>query len=182
MSSAAARRRPLHSLPPNETLEINSGLSLSPRLKLLLTFFRSDPAVKPVDEWKLRLSLLDFLRSSLSLSIPDEDLLIRKRSDLHKRKRNEPVAFGTLYVRELGFFKSKNTRDEDREEDDDEELLRRKFLNWRSSVVDRLAGIELNLEGVKFKMNVEIPPSDDFEKMEESWKKFYAGSQKVLDF
>ncbi|XP_073104124.1 uncharacterized protein [Elaeis guineensis] len=175
-SATARRRRPLHSLPPTEILEIGSGLSLCPRLKLLLTFFRADPAVKPIDEWKLRLSLLDFLRSSLSLSVPDDDLLIRKRSDLHKRKRNEPVAFGTLYVRELGFLKSKTTREEDRDEEDDEELLQRKFLNWRSSVVERLAGIELNLEGVKFEMSVEIPSSDDFEKMEESWKKFYAGN------
>ncbi|XP_074589314.1 uncharacterized protein LOC141845164 isoform X1 [Curcuma longa] len=175
-TSAAARRRSLNSLGPTETLEIGGGLALSPRVKLLLTFFRSDPAVKPIDEWKLKVALLDFLRSSpLSLSIPDEDLLLHRRPDLHKRKRDEPVATGTLYVRDLGFLKVKN--EQGREED--ERASRKIFLDWRSSFVDRLAGIDLNLEGVKFKMSVEIPPADDFEQLKKLWEDCYAS--KFLD-
>lgn len=175
-TSAAARRRSLNSLGPTETLEIGGGLALSPRVKLMLTFFRSDPAVKPIDEWKLKVALLDFLRSSpLSFSIPDEDLLLRRRPDLHKRKRDEPVATGTLYVRNLGFLEVKN--EQGREVD--ERARRKIFLDWRTSFVDRLAGIDLNLEGVKFKMSVEIPPADDFEQLKKLWEDCYAS--KFLD-
>lgn len=175
-TSAAARRRSLNSLGPTETLEIGGGLALSPRVKLMLTFYRSDPAVKPIDEWKLKVALLDFLRSSpLSFSIPDEDLLLRRRPDLHKRKRDEPVATGILYVRNLGFLEVKN--EQGREED--ERARRKIFLDWRSSFVDRLAGIDLNLEGVKFKMSVEIPPADDFEQLKKLWEDCYAS--KFLD-
>uniref|UniRef100_A0A0D9YB79 Uncharacterized protein n=1 Tax=Oryza glumipatula TaxID=40148 RepID=A0A0D9YB79_9ORYZ len=49
-----------------------------------------------------------------------------------------------------------------------------KYLQWRSSLVEKLAGIELNLERVKFRMSVEIPPSDDFRAMKKSWENFYA--------
>ncbi|RRT48793.1 hypothetical protein BHM03_00060896, partial [Ensete ventricosum] len=176
-SSSSARRRRLQYLSPTEALEIGGGgLSLSPRVKLLLTLFRSDPAVKPIDEWKLKVALLDFLRSHpLSLSVPDDDLVIRRRPDLHKRKRDEPVASGTLYVRDLGFLKSEN-REGDEE---DEEASRKRFLDWRSTFVDRLAGIDLNLEGVKFKMTVEIPPADDFELMKKSWEDYY--TSQLLD-
>ncbi|GLT93588.1 hypothetical protein SLE2022_113760 [Rubroshorea leprosula] len=35
-------------------------------------------------------------------------------------------------------------------------------------------GIEMNLEGVKYKLSVEIPISDDFERMKKDWEEFYA--------
>ncbi|KAH0463871.1 hypothetical protein IEQ34_006657 [Dendrobium chrysotoxum] len=171
MNSTGSRRRPLRSLPPTEAIEIGYALSLAPRLKLLLTFFRSDPAVKPVDEWQLKLSLLDFLRSALSLTVPDEDLVLRKRPDLHKRKRDEPVASGTLCIRDFDFIKHKRRGDDD---DDTDEVLEKKFLDWRASFLDRLSGIELNLEGVKFRMTVEVPPSDDYEAMKRLWEDYYA--------
>lgn len=41
-------------------------------------------------------------------------------------------------------------------------------------MVERLGGIELNLEGLRFRMEVEIPPSDDFERMKRSWEDCYA--------
>ncbi|KAJ6814830.1 A-kinase anchor protein 17A isoform X1 [Iris pallida] len=142
-----------------------NSLSLSPRLKLLLTFFRSDPAVRPIDEWQLRNSLLRFLSlPPLSLSVPDDDLLLKKRSDLHKRKRDEPVATGTLYVRELGFLKKKKYGDCGDEW--------KRFAEWREGVVTTLEGLELNLEGVGFEMRVEVPEGDDFEKTKRSWEDF----------
>jgi len=49
-----------------------------------------------------------------------------------------------------------------------------KYFEWRSSLVEKLEGIELNLEGVKFRMTVEIPPSDDFRVMKKSWEDFYS--------
>lgn len=181
MSAAAAAaaatktlRRPLKYLDPTETLEIGHGLSLTPRLKLLLTFFRADQTVRPLDEWKLKQALLSFIRSPpLSLSqVPDDDLLLHRLPDLHKRKRDEAIATGTLYVRDLSFLKRTDRESADRENGEDE-ALRKKYLDWRGSVVERLSGIELNIEGVKFKMTLEVPVSDDFENMKKSWKEFY---------
>lgn len=168
-------RRPLRSLPPTETLEIGHALSLSPRVKLLLTFFRADPTVRPLDDWKLKNALLSFLRSPpLSLSqVPDDDLLLHRLPDQHKRKRDEAVATGTLYIRDLCFLQPADRVTADRE-NGEEEILRKRFLDWRASVVERLSGIELNIEGVKFKMTLDIPANDDFEKMKKSWEEFYA--------
>nr|DAD41520.1 TPA_asm: hypothetical protein HUJ06_015843 [Nelumbo nucifera] len=172
--------RPLKSLPPTETLEIGSGLSLVPRVKLLLTIYRSDPSVKPIDEWQLKRALIDFLKNSLSVSltVPEEDLDIRRFKDLKKRKREDPVASGTLYVRDLGFLSktSKNKQNLTYEDDEEEnvEVLEKKFFDWKRSLVDRLDGIELNLEGVKFRLNVSIPPCDDFEGLKKAWEDFYA--------
>ncbi|MQL70203.1 hypothetical protein Taro_002514 [Colocasia esculenta] len=182
MRKQGSRRRPLQALPPTETLELGvAGLSLSPHLKLLLTFFRTDPSVRPVDEWQLRRALLGFLREPLALSVPEEDLLVHKRPDLHKRKREEPVASGTLFVRDLGFLKKNDDKykgsvvgGQGSEEGEDVEGLRKKFLEWRDGFVGRLDGIELNLEGVKFRLGVEMPPSEDFDRLKKSWEDFYA--------
>ncbi|KAL5988231.1 hypothetical protein ACLOJK_035994 [Asimina triloba] len=155
-------------LAPTETLDLDAGLSLSPRLKLLLTFYRSDPSVKPIDEWHLKRSLLDFLTSSLSIAVPEDDLHIQRSKDLKKRKREDPVASGTLYVRDLSFLKNKEETNGGVDEED------KQFVRWRKSVVGRLEGIELNLEGVKFNLTVTVPASDDFELLKESWEEFYA--------
>ncbi|KAI7992422.1 hypothetical protein LOK49_LG12G03060 [Camellia lanceoleosa] len=40
-------------LRPTETLEIENGLSLVPRMKLLLTIHCADHSVKPLDEWHI---------------------------------------------------------------------------------------------------------------------------------
>ncbi|KAI8010964.1 Homeobox-leucine zipper protein REVOLUTA [Camellia lanceoleosa] len=45
-------------LRPTETLEIENGLSLVPRMKLLLTIHCADHSVKPLDEWQLKRSSL----------------------------------------------------------------------------------------------------------------------------
>lgn len=159
------------SVSPIEALDLSHGLSLSPRLKLDLTFFRSDPAVKRVDEWQLKVSLLSFLRSStsLALSVPDEDLSVKKRPDLHKRKRDDPVAVGTLYVRDLGFLKKKQKW----RSEDEEAAIEERFGEWKREVVEKLGGIELNIEGVGFEMRVEIPKEEDFERVKQSWEEFY---------
>ncbi|XP_077233830.1 ZCW7 isoform X2 [Tasmannia lanceolata] len=168
--------RPLQFHPATETLELENGLSLIPRLKLLLTIFRSDPSVKPINEWHLKRSILDFLKTSLSisLSIPEEDLHLHKSTDLKKRKREDPVASGSLYIRDLGFLKNKNKNTLFSDEDEgDPKVLEKRFLEWRSSVLNRMDGIELNLEGVKFRLTASIPNSDDFDRLKESWEEFY---------
>ncbi|XP_062188444.1 uncharacterized protein LOC133891722 isoform X2 [Phragmites australis] len=166
MSAAAAALR------PTEPLPLPSGLSLAPRLKLLLTFFRADLTVRPLDEWQLKSALLAFLRDPpLSLTLlPDSDLSVRRLPDLQKRRREEPVASGVLHVRDLSFLRPRDGEAEEVTPEQEEE----KYFEWRGSLVEKLAGIELNLEGVKFRMSVEIPPSEDFRAMRKSWEDFYS--------
>ncbi|ONK76335.1 uncharacterized protein A4U43_C03F26520 [Asparagus officinalis] len=163
---------------PIDPRDLSNGLTLFPRLKLVLIFHRSDPAVKPIDEWQIKLSLLSFLRSSpLCLSIPDEnDLSIKKRPDLHKRKIEDPVAFGNLYVRDLGFLRKKRMRVWVEEESNDEEMILKRFLEWREDVLRQLGGVELNIQGVGFDMTAELPKEEDFEGMKRSWEDFYRNS------
>ncbi|XP_062190399.1 uncharacterized protein LOC133893404 isoform X2 [Phragmites australis] len=170
MSAAAAAPR------PTEPLPLPSGLSLSPRLKLLLTFFRGDLTVRPFDEWQLKSALLAFLRDPpLSLPLlPDSDLSVRRLPDLQKRRREEPVASGVLHVRDISLLRPQTRKGDGEAEEVTREQEEEKYFEWRSSLVERLAGIELNLEGVKFRMSIEIPPSDDFKAIKKSWENFYS--------
>ncbi|XP_039052505.1 uncharacterized protein LOC120194187 [Hibiscus syriacus] len=166
--------RPLETLLPTETLEIENALSLVPRVKLNLTFHPALPSVsKPIDEWQLKRALIDFLKSSLSVpvTVPEEDLQIKRLKDLKKRKRDEPVAHGALFIRDLGFLSS---RKKSEETEDDVKELEKKFLDWRSYVAEKMDGIELNLEGVEYNLAVEIPVSDDFETMKKDWEELHA--------
>ncbi|TVU03946.1 hypothetical protein EJB05_50502 [Eragrostis curvula] len=170
MSSAAAAA----GLRPTEPSPLPNGISLAPRLKLLLTFFRADLTVRPLDEWQLKSALLAFLRDPpLSLPVvPDSDLSVRRLPDLQKRRREEPVATGVLHVRDLAFLRPRKGDGEAEEMTPEQE--EKKYFEWRRSLVEKLADIELNLEGVKFRMTVEIPPSDDFRAMKKSWEDFYS--------
>ncbi|MCD9643732.1 hypothetical protein HAX54_031401 [Datura stramonium] len=161
--------RPLNSLRPTETLELESGLSLVPRIKLLLTVYRADKSVSPIDEWKFKRSLIDYIKSLFSITVPEEDLEIRRFKDLNKRKREEPVARGRLFVHDLGFLSKVIDETEDNVERAD-----KKFLEWRRGFVEKLDGIELNLEGTKFKLNAAVPGSDDFEGMKKEWEEIIA--------
>ncbi|KAJ8541196.1 hypothetical protein K7X08_002012 [Anisodus acutangulus] len=161
--------RTLNTLRPTETLELESGLSLIPRIKLLLTIYRADKSVSPIDEWKFKRSLIEYIKSSFSITIPEEDLEIRKFKDLNKRKREEPVARGRLFVHELGFLAKVIDETEYNVEKAD-----KKFLEWRRVFVEKLNGIELNLEGIKFQLNVAVPVGDDFEGMKKEWEEINA--------
>ncbi|XP_065880434.1 uncharacterized protein [Euphorbia lathyris] len=164
--------RSFDSLSPTETLEIENGLSLVPRVKLILTVYPSvsASATKPIDEWKLKRALTDFLKTSLSVSIvvPDEDLEIKRYKDLKKRKRDDSVAHGALCFRDLGFLRN------EKEKEEDLKVLEKKFLDWRKYIVEKMDGIELNLEGYRYKLSVAVPETDDFEGMKKAWQEFYA--------
>ncbi|PIA29358.1 hypothetical protein AQUCO_06000015v1 [Aquilegia coerulea] len=174
-------RASLSSVTPTETLEIENGLSLVPRLKLVLTIYRSDLSVNPIDEWQFKNSLLDYLKNSISISyiIPEEDLIVHKYKDLKKRKREDPVAYGVLYVRDLGFLNRNKFNKEYEDEVKKKKVdLEKKFVEWRDSFVEKLDGIELSLKGVKFKLNVKIPKTDDFELLKKFWEEYYAFNSK----
>jgi arginine/serine-rich splicing factor 17 len=90
---------------------------------------------KPVDKWKVKLTLIDFFKTSLSVSVtvPEEDLEIQPLGDLKKRKHKDPVAQGSLSIRDLGFLNQstrKNNAEEEKE--DDAKVLEEKFLDWRN--------------------------------------------------
>lgn len=187
LTAVAHQRRPrttekamgtksLDSLRPTETLEIENGLTLVPRVMLNLTIFPSETAsvTKPIDEWQLKRALIDFLKTSfhVPITVPEEDLHIKRFKDLKKRKRVDPVAGGTIFIRDLGFLNNKN--------EDDLEVLDKKFLDWKSLLVEKMDGIELNLEGVKFRLGVAIPATDDFQGMKKDWEDFYAFGNRGL--
>ncbi|KAK7291056.1 hypothetical protein RIF29_05919 [Crotalaria pallida] len=157
-------------LRPTQPLEIDNGLTLVPRVKLNLTIYPSTPQTltNPIDEWKMKRALLDFLHSSShrnnSLSLPDEDLTVKRLRDLKKRKREDPVAAGTLHIWDLGFL----------EKGLEGGSVEERLLEWRKGLVEKMDGIELNLEGVRFRLEVSVPVSDDFEGMKKSWEEFYA--------
>lgn len=168
--------RSLEDLSPTETLDIENGLSLVSRVKLCLTIHPLVPSVsKAIDEWQLKRSLIDFLKNSLfpSVTVAEEDILVRRHKDLKKRKRKEPVAHGSLFIRDLGFLDSKKRKNKD-DGERDVKGLEKKFLDWRSVLVEKMNGIELNLEGVKYNLTVELPISDDFNRLKKDWEEFYA--------
>ncbi|KAL7205264.1 hypothetical protein ACSBR2_018240 [Camellia fascicularis] len=159
-----------------KTLEIENGLSLVPRVKLFLTIHHVDHFIKPLDEWQLKRSLTDFLKSSFSLTVPEDDIIVRRFKDLKKRKRDDPVAHDALFICDLGFL-SKLSRSEilhGIDGEDDVKELEKKFLDWRRSVVDKTDGIELNLEGVKFRLTASVSKSDDFDGMRKEWEELNA--------
>jgi arginine/serine-rich splicing factor 17 len=170
---------PLETLSPIETLEIENGLSLVPRVKLNFTVHPSLPssATKPIDEWKLKRSLIEFAKTSLSITIPADDLEIRRFKDVKKRKRDDPVAHGSLSIRDLGFLNSKKRNEE---ESEDLKILGKKFRDWRDTVVEKMDQMEVNLQGEKYRLSVAVPESDDFEGMKKLWEEFYAFANKGL--
>ncbi|GAB2269638.1 hypothetical protein Dimus_004563 [Dionaea muscipula] len=174
-------------IPPTEAISISNGLTLTPRIKILLTVFRADTTASTLDEWKLKHSLISFFKSSsTSPALPplsEDDLFIRRFRDLKKRKREDPVARGSLIIRDLGFIKDRACRfkgdtggdvDADDAADAFWVLEEKKLLQWRRMLVEKMDGMEVNLEGAKFRLSAALPDSDDFEKMKKEWEEFFA--------
>lgn len=164
-----SHRKALDSVLPTETFELDSGLSLVPRIKLNLTIYRADKSVSPIDEWKLKRSLSDYLKTFHSISVAEEEIRIQKYKDLKKRKREDPVARGSLFILDFGSF-LKGAFGSLSEEG----VVEEKFLEWRKGIVEKMDGIELNLEGIKFKLSVVLPLFDDFEGMKKKWEEVAA--------
>ncbi|RYR06131.1 hypothetical protein Ahy_B06g085923 [Arachis hypogaea] len=101
-----------------------------------------------------------------SLAIPEDDLGVKRVRDLKKRKREEPVASGTLRIWNPEFVEE--------EDEEGEGVVEKRVWEWRKRLVEKMNVIELNLEGVKFKLDVAVPDSDDFEAMKKDWEQFFA--------
>lgn len=90
---------------------------------------------------------------------------MKRLKDLKKRKREDPVAAGTVRIWDLGSLE-----------------LEDEFLEWRKGLVEKMNGVELNLEGVRFRVAVDVPLSDDFQGMKKAWQEFYAFQNRGLFF
>lgn len=112
------------------------------------------------------------------MTISEEDIVVRRHKDLKKRKREEAVAHGSLFIRDLGFLEGKKRKKKKEEGEGDGERdvkgLEKKFLDWRKVLVEKMNGIELNLEGVKYSLSVVLPVCDDFEMLKKDWEEFFA--------
>ncbi|CAM8977577.1 unnamed protein product [Rhodiola kirilowii] len=141
----ATRPLEMDTLPPTEALEIEKR----PHARSSPTDTAS--STKLIDEWKLSQTLIEFLKTSFSVPIivPEEDVRIKRFKDLKKRKREDPMAKGTIFVRDLGFVKSSLKKYESIGEKDDE-------------------------EGSKYKLSVSMPKSDDFDGMVKEWDEMQA--------
>ncbi|PKI46942.1 hypothetical protein CRG98_032641 [Punica granatum] len=172
------------SVSPIEPLDIENGLTLLPRVRLNLAVHPASPAqTKPVDDWQLKRALLDYLKNSLSVSlaVPEEDVDVRRLKDLKKRKRDEPLASGSLVIRDLGFLKETKRSSFDEDEATKEgavRILEKKYTEWRKYLVGKMDGLELNFGGVKFKLSASLPASDDFEGMKKEWEEHFAFSNR----
>eukprot|EP00250_Pteridium_aquilinum_P002174 c12373_g1_i1 orf=572-2257(-) len=146
-----------------EAVELgHGGLSLVPRLRVLLSFARADLSVRPLDEWQLRQSLLSFLRDSLAISVSDKDLSLHKHKNPHKRRSDDALASGVLYIWDIQALmgEGRNHR-----EDADTMLQQKEGL-----IIDKLTGVELNLGGLKLRCHARPEDRDDFFSLKRSWQ------------
>ena len=146
-------------IPPTTSLQIDKDLTLLPRIKLNLTIHPST-LTSSIDQFQLKNSLLTFLHTSKTLPypLPEEDLIFKRfHKDPKKRKRDEPLVYGTLHIWNLTFLESKND-----------------VVETRNRLVEKMNGIEMNLLGVKFRLEVGVSDCDDFEFMKKGWEEFYA--------
>lgn len=149
-------------IPPTSPIQIDKDLTLLPRIKLNLTIHPSNPSslTSQIDQFQLKSSLLTFLQTSKTLPfpLPEEDLIFKRfHKDPKKRKRDEPLVYGTLHIWNLTFLESKND-----------------VVETRNRLVEKMNGIEMNLLGVKFRLEVSVSDCDDFEFMKKGWEEFYA--------
>ncbi|KAL5163662.1 hypothetical protein HKD37_07G020512 [Glycine soja] len=152
----------------SKLLEIENGLRLVPRVKLNLTVYPSTPLTlsHPIDEWKMKRALIDFLHSSHSLTLPEDE-------DLQKRKRDNPEgALGRGRVEAAWCHSSRKGKELCSMEGGRREARYKEcgFGSYGEGIyrcarsyypvlvcslfqlTEKLNEIELNLEGVKFKL------------------------------
>jgi arginine/serine-rich splicing factor 17 len=72
------------------------------------------------------------------------------------------LAHGSLFIHNLGFLNQSTRKNNAEEEEEDAKVLEEKFLDWRKHTMEQMDGMELNLKGFKYKLNVIIPASDGF--------------------
>lgn len=53
-------------------------------------------------------------------------------------------------------------------------MVEKKFVECRKVLVEKMDGMEANLEGVRFRVSVTVPVSDDFERLKKDWEEFFA--------
>ncbi|KAH7290617.1 hypothetical protein KP509_30G057300 [Ceratopteris richardii] len=157
---------PSSSLSRCEAVELgHRGLSLVPRLRILLSFTRADLSVRPLDEWQLRQTLLSFLHDSLSISVSEKDLALHKHKNPQKRRSDEALASGVLYIWDVQAL----VGDVRIHKENADSILHEK----EHIIINKLTGLELNLGNLRLRCHARPEDRDDFSALKQSWNVAY---------
>ncbi|KAJ7536882.1 hypothetical protein O6H91_12G086600 [Diphasiastrum complanatum] len=153
---------------PLDTVELDYGLRLLPRLQFQLIFMRADRSVKAVDEWHLKEAIKALLKNSIRVSVADSDLVLQKEREPQKKRREEPVAIGVLFVWDIEGLLRQERRWEDAGKN------ARQAVEWsKSFITNKLQGVELNVSGLKLRCEVCAEDQDGFDAVKQSWEGYH---------
>lgn len=147
---------------PNAVIELSEGLSLVPCTVVSLSFVRADVSVKPVDEWQLKGGLMVMFKKRFGLAVVDRDLVVHKEKNYFKKRRDEPIADGTLHL-----WGSKP-----------EAQGRSEGADFGKYVVENVNGVELSIGGLKLKCLAVIKETNDFEALKRAWEGVSTGPRR----
>lgn len=140
---------------PDAVVELSEGLSLVPCTMVSLSFVRADVSVKPVDEWQLKGGLMAMFKKRFGLVVADRDLVVHKEKNYFKKRRDEPIADGTLHL----WGGSEATANGGPE-----------GVAFGKYLVENVNGVELSIGGLKLKCLAVIKETNDFEALKRAWE------------
>ncbi|KAG0604610.1 hypothetical protein M758_10G184300 [Ceratodon purpureus] len=141
-----------------DMIELSEGLSLVPCTVVSLSFVRADLSVKPVDEWQLKGGLTALFKKRFGLSVADRDLVLHREKNYFKKRRDEPIADGTLHLwGAVPEGEAANVRPQD-------------GADFGKYFVENVNGVELSVGGLKLKCFAVIKETNDFEALKRSWE------------
>ena len=141
-------------------VQLGSGISLVAKRELHFTFTRLDNVPRGVDEWDLKEVLLSNLKRLVKFTPSDErDLKVQKEKELHRKRREDPIATGSLKLWQCGFKGPAINVD-----------------SLSSLIVTKLDQHEMRVQGVKLVCKVESLSESSLESMTADWEKSYRPS------
>lgn len=142
---------------PDGVIELSEGLSLVPCTVVALSFVRADVSVKPVDEWELKVGLMAMFKKRFGLVVPDRDLVVHREKNYFKRRRDEPIADGTLHL--WGSVPGGEAA-----------KARHEGADFGKHFVENVNGLEISVGGLKLKCLAVIKETNDFDALKRSWE------------
>jgi arginine/serine-rich splicing factor 17 len=142
---------------PDGVMELSEGLSLVPCTVVSLAFVRADVSVKPVDEWQLKGGLVAMFKKRLGLTVADRDLVVQREKNYFKKRRDEPIANGTLHL--WGSIPEGAAA-----------IARHEGADFGKYFLENVNGVELSIGGLKLKCLAVIKETNDFEVLKRSWE------------
>lgn len=139
-------------------IELSEGLSLVPCTVISLSFVRADVSVKPVDEWQLKSGLMTLFKKRFGLTVADRDLVVQKEKNYFKKRRDEPIADGTLHLWAANSEVESTAKG------------RHEGGDYGKYVAENVNGVELSIGGLKLKCLAVIKESNDFDALKRGWE------------